>query len=379
MGRLEDASGRAEGDLVGRGVDATGRPEEREDGGSTLGTLEETQARGREPTASPDAAAGIADAELLERARRVFRTGAEALLALEPRLGEAFLEALRLLELAPGRVVVSGIGKSGIVGRKIAATLTSTGTAAVFLHPVEGLHGDLGVVGRGDVALLISKSGESEELTGLVEYLSRLGVSIIALTGRPRSSLGRAASVVLDCSVAEEACPFDLAPTTSTTAALAMGDALAVALLLRKGFTREDFARLHPGGALGRKLTLRVRDVMITEDHPFLQPEASMRQCVVLLAERRGTVPIVDGDDRVVGVVTAGDLTRLMEREENVFDVPVSRVMNRNPKMIEPDALAAAAVYMMERHGIMALPVVDADRRLIGIVHLHDLMRAGAV
>ncbi|MFO7260070.1 MAG: KpsF/GutQ family sugar-phosphate isomerase [bacterium] len=316
---------------------------------------------------------------LLARARRVIRTEAEALLALEPRLGESFLRAVEHICSASGRVIVSGIGKSGLIGRKIAATLTSTGTPAVFLHPVESLHGDLGIVGRDDVAILISKSGESSELVGLLEHLSRLGVPIIALTGRLDSTLARAAAVVLDCSVAEEACPFDLAPTTSTTVALAMGDALAVALLLRRGFTREDFARLHPGGALGRKLTLRVSDVMLREDYPFMYVDGRMRECIVLLAEKRGTVPIIDHDRRVIGVVTAGDLTRLMEKEEDIFDVPVSRVMNPNPKLTEPDVLAAAAVYLMEKHGIMALPVVDADRRLIGIVHLHDLMRAGVV
>jgi len=330
--------------------------------------------------AAPARPEPVADrAELLARARRVLRSEAEALLALEPRLGEPFLQAVERMYGAAGRVIVSGIGKSGIIGRKIAATLTSTGTPALFLHPVEGLHGDLGVVGRGDVAILVSKSGESGEMTGLVEYMSRLGVPVIALTGRTDSTLARAAGIVLDCSVAEEACPFDLAPTTSTTAALAMGDALAVALLLRRGFTREDFARLHPGGALGRKLTLRVADVMLRDDCPFLPQDARMRECIVLLAEKRGTVPIIDGDRHVVGVVTAGDLTRLMEREERIFDVPVSRVMNRTPKLTEPDVLAAAAVFAMEKHGIMALPVVDRERRLIGIVHLHDLMRAGVV
>jgi arabinose-5-phosphate isomerase len=347
---------------VARGLETTGvRPEAARswaDGG---------------PVAIPD------DTELLDRARRVIRTEAEALLALEPRIGEPFLRAVNIIQSATGRVIVSGIGKSGLIGRKIAATLTSTGTPATFLHPVEGLHGDLGIVGRNDVAILLSKSGESTELTGLVEYLSRLGVPMIVLTGRPDSTLGRAATVVLDCAVAEEACPFDLAPTTSAVAALAMGDALAVALLLRKGFTREDFARLHPGGALGRKLLLRVKDVMLTEDYPFLPEQAKMRECVVLLAKKRGTVPIVDEERRVVGVVTAGDLTRLMEREEHFFDIAVSQVMTRTPKLTQPEVLAAAAVYQMEKHGIMALPVVDEERRLLGIVHLHDLLRAGAV
>lgn len=320
------------------------------------------------------------DAELLERARTVVRTEAAAVAALEPRIDDAFMAAVQTVADAAGRVVVSGVGKSGIVGRKIAATLTSTGTPAMFLHPVEGLHGDLGIVGRDDVAILISKSGETEELAGLVEFLSRSGVSIVAMTGRTGSSLARAATVVLDCSVAEEACPMDLAPTTSTTVTLAMGDALAVALLLRKGFGPDDFARLHPGGALGRKLTLRVADVMVTgAQMPRIGPDEPMRRCVVLLAEKRGTVPVVDDRDRVIGVVTAGDLTRLMERREDVFDVPVREVMTETPKVTAPDVLGASAVYQMETHGIMALPVVERDRRLVGIVHLHDLMRAGAV
>lgn len=320
------------------------------------------------------------EGELTERARAVIRAEAAAVAALEDRIDASFLEAVRIIAEAAGRVVVCGVGKSGIIGRKIAATLTSTGTPAMFLHPVEGLHGDLGIVGREDVAILISKSGETSELAGMLEFLSRSGVSMIGMTGRPASLLGRASTVVLDCSVEEEACPMDLAPTTSTTVTLAMGDALAVALLLRKGFGADDFARLHPGGALGRKLTLRVRDVMIAErtDVPRIGPEEDMRRCVVLLAEKRGTVVVVDAEDRVVGVVTAGDLTRLMERRENVFDVAVTDVMNPSPKVTEPDALGAAAVYEMEKHGIMALPVV-ADGRLLGIVHLHDLMRAGAV
>jgi arabinose-5-phosphate isomerase len=325
--------------------------------------------------------AGIMDdEELLERAREVVRAEARAVAELESRIDEAFLEAVRIVAAARGRVIVSGVGKSGIIGRKIAATLTSTGTPAVYLHPVEGLHGDLGIVGREDVAILISKSGETGELAGLVEFFSRSGVSMIAMTGRPRSSLGREVHVVLDCSVAEEACPMDLAPTTSTTVTLAMGDALAVALLLRKGFTKEDFARLHPGGSLGRRLSLRVGAVMLTgeDEVPSIGPDELMRRCVVLLAEKRGTVPVVDGDRRVIGVVTAGDLTRLMERREDVLDVPVASVMNRAPKTIGPGVLAASAVYQMEVHGIMALPVVDDDRRLLGIVHLHDLMRAGA-
>jgi arabinose-5-phosphate isomerase len=234
-------------------------------------------------------------------------------------------------------------------------------------------------VGREDLALLISKSGDTSELTGLIDYLVRLGVPIIALTGDVQSSLGRSAAVALDCSVEEEACPLDLAPTTSTTATLAMGDALAVVLLQRKGFKAEDFAQLHPGGSLGRKLTLRVEEVMVGEDFPSLGEDALMRDCIVPLAEMRGTVPVVDGENRVVGVVTAGDLARLLEKERNFLEVPLREVMTRTPKLARMGELASAAVHRMEKHGIMALPVVDEVNRLQGIVHLHDLLRSGAV
>lgn len=332
-----------------------------------------------EIAAMPDAPTTTERAEMLERARRVIRVEAASVAALEGRIGDAFAGAVECILGARGRVIVSGVGKSGIVGRKIAATLTSTGTPAVFLHPVEALHGDLGIVGPDDAAILLSKSGESEELRGLLEYLGRMAVRVIALTGRVDSSLGRQADWTLDCSVAEEACPHDLAPTSSTTAAVAMGDALAVALLLRRGFGREDFARFHPGGALGKRLLLRVRDAMESGDLPLLGPEATMRECLVYLAERRGTVAVVDAERRLLGVVTSGDLTRLMEREERFFAVSVSEVMTRDPRTTEPDQLAATAVGVMERHGIMALPVLDDEQRVVGLVHLHDLMRAGAV
>lgn len=317
--------------------------------------------------------------DLRAAARKVIRQEAAAVAALESRIDDAFLRAVGLIHEARGRVIVSGIGKSGIVARKLAATLTSTGTPATFLHPVEGMHGDLGIVGRDDVAILLSKSGESSEVSTLVEYLARLGVWIIAMTGRPDSSIARAADVVLDCSVSEEACPFDLAPTTSTTAAIAMGDALAVALLLERGFTPDDFKRLHPGGTLGRRLTIRVADVMVSGDIPALGADAPMRQCVVLLAEKRGTVVVLDANRLVIGVVTAGDLARRMERDEDIFDTPVGDVMNRSPKTVPVDALAGAAVFLMETHGIMALPAVEANGKIAGIVHLHDLLRANVV
>jgi arabinose-5-phosphate isomerase len=309
--------------------------------------------------------------------RRVVRLEIEALAEVERRLDASFARAVELIRSSSGRVIVAGVGKSGLIGRKIAATLTSTGTPATFLHPVESVHGDLGIVGPSDVAILLSKSGETAELLPLLEQLERFGVRTIAITGNLQSTLARNADVALDSWVSEEACPHDLAPTTSTTAALALGDALAVALLEVKGFQREDFARLHPGGALGRRLLTRVADVMLTSDLPVLGPNDSMRQAIVALAERRG-IAIVLQEERVVGVVTAGDLTRLMERVENVFDVPVHDVMIRSPKTARPEELGSAVVYRMERHGIMAMPVVDESQRLVGVVHLHDLMRAGA-
>ena len=316
---------------------------------------------------------------LVERGRQVLRLEREAIAEAERRLGTSFGDAVETLAWAKGRVIVAGVGKSGIIARKIAATLTSTGTPATFIHPVESMHGDLGLVGPDDVAILLSKSGETSELFALLEQLKRLGVPTIALTGAPDSTLGRHADLVLDTWVSEEACPHDLAPTTSSTVALAVGDALAVTLLERKGFTSEAFARLHPGGSLGRKLLTRVSDVMERDRLPMLGPEATMREAVVLMAERRGTVAIVDGETRVLGVVTAGDLTRLMERDEDVFSVPVSRIMTTSPKVARESELGSAVVYRMERHGIMAMPVLNAEERMVGMVHLHDLMRAGVV
>jgi arabinose-5-phosphate isomerase len=319
------------------------------------------------------------DESLIAEGRRVMAIEAAAVAALEGRIGERFARACRLVADAEGRIVTCGIGKSGHIARKLAGTLTSTGTPAIFLHPVEALHGDLGIVGSDDVAIVISKSGASDELAGLIGYLGRLSVPIIALVGAARSQLGEHATVVLDCSVEEEACPMDLAPTSSTTAALAMADALAVTVLQLKGFRPEDFAAFHPGGALGRKLTVRVRDVMVAEGYPELGVEARMRDTIGPLAEMRGTVPIVDGARRVVGVVTAGDLTRLMERDPGFLERSVADVMTHDPKTAAPGELGSAAASRMEAHGVMALPVVGEEGELEGVVHLHDLMRAGAV
>ena len=321
----------------------------------------------------------MSDATLVERGRRVIQLEREALAEVERRLGVDFARAVSLIAASRGRVIVSGVGKSGLIGRKIAATLTSTGTPATFLHPSESMHGDLGIVGADDVALLISKSGETEELVALLQHLTRFGVRTISFTGVSDSTLARHADVSLDTWVREEACPHDLAPTTSTTAALVLGDALAVVLLEEKGFRREDFARIHPGGALGRRLLTRVADLMVAADLPLLAHDATMREAIVLLAERRGIAVVVEGERTLAGVLTAGDLTRLMERTEEVFGVRVRDVMTPTPKFAEPGELASAAVYRMERHGIMAMPVLDEQRSVIGVIHLHDLMRAGVV
>jgi len=309
--------------------------------------------------------------------RRVLRMETEALAEIEHRIGDGFARAVDLVATSNGRVIVAGVGKSGLIARKIAATLTSTGTPATFLHPTESLHGDLGMVSHHDVAILLSKSGESDELLVMLSHLKRFGVRTIALTGHTDSTLARECDAVLDSWVREEACPHDLAPTTSTTAALALGDALAVVILERKGFRSEDFARFHPGGALGRKLLTRVRDLMEAERIPVLPPGATMRAVVVLLAQRRGIVLGVDPDAQLLGVFTAGDFTRLMERDGDPFDTTLERAMNRTPRTAHPEELASAVVYRMEQFGIMAMPVTNDTGTVVGVVHLHDLMRSG--
>ena len=313
---------------------------------------------------------------IVERGRRVLQLESEALAAIQRRLGDEFARAVELVAASKGRVIVCGVGKSGLVGRKIAATLTSTGTPATFLHPVDSVHGDLGIVGNNDVAILISKSGESDELLALLSHLKGFGVRSVALTGDIRSALAKHCDVVLDASVTEEACPHDLAPTTSTTAALALGDALAVALLQEKGFRREDFARLHPGGALGRALVTKVEEIMLREELPILRDGDTMREAIVMIAERRGIAIVVDARMRVDGVLTAGDLSRLVEHSEDLWSVPVRGVMTRGPKLARTGELASAVLYRMEQHGIMAMPVVNEGAELVGVVHLHDLMRA---
>lgn len=315
--------------------------------------------------------------QILERGRRVLALESESLKEAEAALDDSFVRAVELLVGCHGRVIVAGVGKSGLIGRKIAATLTSTGTPAFFLHPVESVHGDLGIVGQEDVAILISKSGESKELIGLIDALARLGVRMIAITAVGTSSLARHSDVTLVIHMREEACPHDLAPTTSTTVTLALGDALAVAVLQQKGFRAEDFARFHPGGALGRRLLTKVADVMETTSLPVLGRSSLMREAVAMLAAKRGIAIIVE-HEQVVGVITAGDLTRLLKQEEDVLSIPVERVMTTNPRTANDKELGSAVVHRMETFGIMAMPVISDEGRLSGVIHLHDLMRAGA-
>ena len=316
------------------------------------------------------------DSQLIAAGLRVLQLEATAVSETGRRLSSEFARAVRVLAEAKGRVIVSGVGKSGLIARKLASTLTSTGTPASYLHPVDSLHGDLGIVGPDDVAIVLSKSGESQDLFGLVGSLQRLNVPIIAITGAKESLLARVATVALDGTVDEEACPHDLAPTASTTVALALGDAIAVALLEEKGFTREQFAERHPGGSLGRRLLLRVQDVMLPAGR-VLRPDATMRDAVVSLARDRGLAMVAE-NGHLSGVLTTGDFTKLADREPNFLQCRVSEVMTRSPQTASPSDLAAAAVGVMQNRGIMVLPVVD-DSTIVGVVHLHDLLRAGAV
>jgi len=316
----------------------------------------------------------------LERAKRVLRIEAEAILALAERIGPEFLRAVDLLFECPGKVAVTGMGKSGLIAHKIASTFASTGTPAFFLHPAEGVHGDIGMLAKSDLILAVSHSGETEELLRLIPLVKRLGVKMIALTGRLNSTLAKAAAVALDAGVKEEACPLNLAPTASSTAALALGDALALTLLERRGFNADDFARLHPSGALGRRLLLRVSDLMRSgEEMPTVPPEATVRQVLLEMSRKMlGHTAVVE-NGRLLGVISDGDLRRAMERDHDFFNRTAREIMTARAKFTAPDVLAASALETMEKHAITGLLVCDdpAGEHLIGFLHLHDLLRAG--
>ncbi len=314
----------------------------------------------------------------LDVAYRVIDQEIEALKKLRRSLDENFQKAVELILSRPGRVIVTGLGKSGAIGRKIAATMASTGTASYFLHASEGLHGDLGIVHKDDVVICLSKSGNTDELNVLLPVFHKLGVPIIAITSNLDSVLAKHSQVVLNIGVREEACPHDLAPTSSTTAMVVLGDALSIALLEKRHFTREDFAFLHPAGSLGRRLLIRVDDLMETGERvPYVAPEAKMKEAVLQMASKRGICMVVNPQMRILGVITTGDLNRLVERTEHFFHIPVTEVMNPNPKIIRSKTLAYTAYKKMEEYRIIAMPVIDEDEKLIGVIHLHDIMRAG--
>jgi arabinose-5-phosphate isomerase len=315
-----------------------------------------------------------------DEARRVLRLEADAVRALADRVGEAFDRAVELVLACRGRVVVTGMGKSGIIGRKLAATLASVGSPSVFVHPAEGGHGDIGMVARGDCAIALSRSGETAEILAILPALKRLGIPLVALTGRPGSTLAREADVVLDVSVSEEACEMDLVPTTSTTAALAMGDALAIAVLKRRGLTAEDYAQFHPAGSLGRRLLLRVSDIMRRgADIASVRAGAPLQEAILeMTAKRVGATFVTDEDGRLLGVMTDHDLRRTLSAgDADLRSLTVDHAMTRAPLTIQPGALVAEAIRLTETRSVSVLPVVDADGRVVGLVHLHDLLRSG--
>jgi arabinose-5-phosphate isomerase len=316
-----------------------------------------------------------------KKAIEVIRKEAEAVARLEKKIDENFVKAVQLILKCKGRVIVTGIGKSGIIGKKIAATLTSTGTAAFFLHPTEGLHGDLGMVRKNDVVIAVTKSGGTDEVYQLIPLFKRLGVPIITLTGKPDSPVAEKSDLVIDVSVDQEACPNNLVPTSSTTAALVMGDALAVALLDERDFSSEDFALLHPGGHLGRKLLLKVSDIMHTGGQiPVVSEQTGMKEVILEMTSKRlGTTAVVNRNGVLVGIFTDGDLRRLVERTDEIFSLKAKQVMSKNPKTIDGEELAAKALNLMESYSITSLIITNGKREPVGIVHLHDILKAGVV
>jgi arabinose-5-phosphate isomerase len=320
---------------------------------------------------------------IIENAKKVLRTEAEAITALIDRVDGSFTGAVEMILACKGRVVITGMGKSGLICQKVASTMASTGTPALFLHPAEGIHGDLGMLMKGDVVIAVSNSGETEEVTRILPIIKRMGLPLIAMTGNPKSTLARAGDVFLDISIKEEACPLGLAPTSSTTATLAMGDALAVVLLVERGFKEEDFALFHPGGALGKRLLLRVEDLMHRgEAIPLVGTDTPLKEALFEITSKKlGITGIADGSGNLVGVFSDGDLRRCIAQGFEVLNRPVGEVMARNPKRILRSNLAAKALQKMEEHTITSLFVFENDEQSIpvGIIHLHDLLKAGVV
>ncbi|MFQ6110397.1 MAG: SIS domain-containing protein [Nitrospinota bacterium] len=318
---------------------------------------------------------------ILERAIETLDIEAEAILDLKDRLGENFIKVVETLRDCQGRIVVTGMGKSGLIGKKIASTLASIGVPALFMHAAEGVHGDIGMVARGDVVIAISNSGETEEILKLLGVIKRFGVVLVAMTGQPHSTLARHADLILDVSVKEEACPLDLVPTASSTAALALGDAIAMALLEAKGLREDDFAVYHPGGILGRRLLLKVSDLMHSgEELPVIPKESAIRDVIFEMTKKRlGMTCVVNGDGSLAGIITDGDLRRAIERAENIYETKAEDAMTPSPRVIEEEALAAYALQVMETHKITSLIIPDSQGRPKGVIHLHDILQAGVV
>lgn len=316
---------------------------------------------------------------IIEKGKDVIRKEAQAIFDLEKRIDDNFARAVDIIYNCKGRVIISGMGKSGIIGRKIAATLTSTGTATLFLHPAEGMHGDLGLVHKDDVVICISKSGHTHELFQLVPLIKRIGVPIISITGNRRSRLAERSDVILDASVNEEACPNNLAPTSSTTVALVLGDALAVALLDKRNFRSEDFALLHPGGSLGKQLTQKIDDIMFTGDKIPVVPENMELEKVIfeITSKRFGSTCVVDKDNSLVGIITDGDIRRLLEKKKNIWQLKAKEVMSSNPKTVPLGIMAVDALKIMTDFSIMQVIIVDEKNIPRGIIHLHDILEAG--
>jgi arabinose-5-phosphate isomerase len=320
---------------------------------------------------------------VLQQARRVLRIEAEAIEALAERINENFTAAVDVLDRCEGKVIVIGIGKSGIVSQKLASTFACTGTPAFFLHPAEGIHGDIGMISKGDVVLVVSNSGETQEILQLLPLIKRWGTPLIVMTGNLNSVLAKSGDVVLDTGVKEEACPLGLVPTASTTATLALGDALALALLEKRGFKEDDFALLHPGGTLGRKLLLKVEDLMHKGDEiPLIRDDTLMKEGLLEMTSKRlGVTGICNKDGRLVGIITDGDLRRALEKSDNVLNQKAGVIMTKNPKTIAKNDLAARALHQMEEFSITSLFIVadDGSHRPVGIIHMHDLLRVGVV
>ncbi|HWP82254.1 MAG TPA: KpsF/GutQ family sugar-phosphate isomerase [Bacteroidota bacterium] len=315
----------------------------------------------------------------IEKGREVIRIEAAAVADLESKINGAFAEAVELIYNCRGRVIVTGMGKSGIVARKVVATMNSTGTAAIFLHPSDAVHGDLGMVRKEDIVICISKSGDTDEIRQLIPMFRRIGVKIISMVGNASSHLAKQSDLVLDISVKEEACPHDLAPTASTTATLAMGDALAIALLDKRNFTKEDFAMFHPGGNIGKRLLLKIEEIMVTgEDVPIVHESVPLSEAIYVMTKKRlGATCVINDSGTLSGIITDGDLRRLLQRTTDVSNVKAAQVMTKNPKTIRLGMLAAVALEEMETYNITQLVVVDGNHKPVGMVHLHDLVKAG--